>query len=254
MSPAYQSKLAFGTRRWVAVDVHQTEPLAVAEGPLEVVQRNPYLSNNQRQHRHERHTEFAEATASARKIAIQSAGLRATVDGSKGFTADGDVADPVGHGTHVASTVGGTGAASEGRYRGVAPDAGLLIGRNRAPAGRFDVPLTVEHQYSSRSAPVVRVEVEASVDGKTWPASTGPAYRAGLDRDRRPAGWRLRVTAHPGEGRRRQRGRPDDPPGLTGAVMTAGGPDLRGPDRRFRPEVIRWPAGVDHELLVAALG
>ena len=34
--------------------------------------------------------------------------------------------DMVGHGTHVASTIAGSGAASEGRNRGVAPDARLL--------------------------------------------------------------------------------------------------------------------------------
>ena len=37
--------------------------------------------------------------------------------------------DPNGHGTHVASTVAGTGAASEGSLQGVAPGADLLIGK-----------------------------------------------------------------------------------------------------------------------------
>lgn len=43
--------------------------------------------------------------------------------------AGGDDRDVVGHGTHVASTIAGTGAASNGRYRGVAPGASLLDGR-----------------------------------------------------------------------------------------------------------------------------
>jgi subtilisin family serine protease len=42
------------------------------------------------------------------------------------FTDDGDTLDHVGHGTHVASTIAGSGAASAGRYKGVAPDARLL--------------------------------------------------------------------------------------------------------------------------------
>ena len=42
------------------------------------------------------------------------------------FTGSGDLTDYVGHGTHVASTIAGTGAASDGRYRGVAPGAKLL--------------------------------------------------------------------------------------------------------------------------------
>ena len=37
--------------------------------------------------------------------------------------------DHVGHGTHVASTIAGSGAASGGRYRGVAPGVRLLIGK-----------------------------------------------------------------------------------------------------------------------------
>ncbi|NUR48374.1 MAG: S8 family serine peptidase [Hamadaea sp.] len=42
---------------------------------------------------------------------------------------DEDDRDHVGHGTHVASTIAGSGAASGGRYKGVAPDAQLLNGK-----------------------------------------------------------------------------------------------------------------------------
>ncbi|MEJ3748660.1 S8 family serine peptidase [Actinomycetes bacterium KLBMP 9797] len=40
-----------------------------------------------------------------------------------------DGRDHNGHGTHVAATIAGSGAASQGRYRGVAPDATLLAGK-----------------------------------------------------------------------------------------------------------------------------
>ena len=45
------------------------------------------------------------------------------------FTGSGDTVDQSGHGTHVASIAAGTGAASGGRYRGVAPAADLVIGK-----------------------------------------------------------------------------------------------------------------------------
>ncbi|BCJ60903.1 serine protease [Micromonospora endophytica] len=42
------------------------------------------------------------------------------------FLPDTDPIDRYGHGTHVASTIAGSGAASGGKYRGVAPDAKLV--------------------------------------------------------------------------------------------------------------------------------
>ncbi|GIF75289.1 serine protease [Asanoa siamensis] len=51
--------------------------------------------------------------------------LSGKVDAAVNFTTD-PAGDQIGHGTHVASTVAGTGAASGGRYRGIAPDARLL--------------------------------------------------------------------------------------------------------------------------------
>ncbi|HLL67581.1 MAG TPA: S8 family serine peptidase [Micromonosporaceae bacterium] len=54
----------------------------------------------------------------------------------KNFTDESDT-DEVGHGTHVSSTIAGTGAASGGRYRGVAPDATLVSGK---VCGAVDCP------------------------------------------------------------------------------------------------------------------
>ena len=45
------------------------------------------------------------------------------------FVPDEDVTDRHGHGTHVASTIAGTGAASDGKEKGVAPGARLHIGK-----------------------------------------------------------------------------------------------------------------------------
>ncbi|MFF4291913.1 S8 family serine peptidase, partial [Streptomyces sp. NPDC001633] len=70
------------------------------------------------------------------KIAVLDTGIDAThpdlkdqVIESKNFSTAADALDHFGHGTHVASIVGGTGAASSGSRKGVAPKAELLIGK-----------------------------------------------------------------------------------------------------------------------------
>ena len=55
--------------------------------------------------------------------------LAGKVAESADFTGDGDAVDRAGHGTHVASIIAGSGAASGGRYRGVAPDVRLFSGK-----------------------------------------------------------------------------------------------------------------------------
>lgn len=56
--------------------------------------------------------------------------LAGRIETSKDFTdSPSGTDDKVGHGTHVASTIAGTGAASHGKERGVAPGASLLVGK-----------------------------------------------------------------------------------------------------------------------------
>ncbi|MFF8449519.1 S8 family serine peptidase [Streptomyces leeuwenhoekii] len=55
--------------------------------------------------------------------------LAGRVAESRSFVEGEQVADRNGHGTHVASTVGGSGAASGGAERGVAPGARLAVGK-----------------------------------------------------------------------------------------------------------------------------
>ncbi|GAA0596194.1 S8 family serine peptidase [Kribbella sandramycini] len=69
------------------------------------------------------------------KVAVLDTGIDKThpdlvtqIAGGKNFTAEAD-GDRYGHGTHVASTIAGTGAASDGKYKGVAPEAQLYDGK-----------------------------------------------------------------------------------------------------------------------------
>ncbi|MFE5793089.1 S8 family serine peptidase [Streptomyces sp. NPDC056503] len=55
--------------------------------------------------------------------------LKGRITASRNFTDSADTTDRQGHGTHTISTVGGSGAASDGRKKGVAPGAELLNGK-----------------------------------------------------------------------------------------------------------------------------
>ncbi|MFF1648226.1 S8 family serine peptidase [Streptomyces sp. NPDC058240] len=70
------------------------------------------------------------------KVAVLDTGVDAThpdladrIVESRSFVPGETARDGHGHGTHVASTILGSGAASGGKYRGVAPGAGLIVGK-----------------------------------------------------------------------------------------------------------------------------
>ena len=81
------------------------------------------------------------------------------------FTGGDDPTDDVGHGTHVASTIVGSGAASDGKYRGVAPGAKLLVGKVCATTECQDSDIIAAMQWA---APRTRV-VNLSVGGDDTP-------------------------------------------------------------------------------------
>ncbi|WP_109509131.1 S8 family peptidase [Nocardioides speluncae] len=61
--------------------------------------------------------------------------LAGRISATSSFVPDQGVADGNGHGTHVAATVGGTGAGSAGARKGVAPGADLIVGKVLDNAG-----------------------------------------------------------------------------------------------------------------------
>jgi subtilisin family serine protease len=61
--------------------------------------------------------------------------LQGQVAQARSFVPNETAQDGHGHGTHVASTIAGTGAASDRRYAGVAPGADLLVGKVLGNAG-----------------------------------------------------------------------------------------------------------------------
>ncbi|MFG2767656.1 S8 family serine peptidase [Streptomyces rubiginosohelvolus] len=94
------------------------------------------------------------------KVAVLDTGIDANhrdlagrIAGAKDFSGSGNTGDHFGHGTHVASTVAGTGAASDGIRRGVAPKADLLIGK-----------VLDDYGYGSESG---------IIDGMEWAADEG---------------------------------------------------------------------------------
>ncbi|MFI2608517.1 S8 family serine peptidase [Kitasatospora sp. NPDC018619] len=69
-------------------------------------------------------------------------------------------ADPDGHGTHVASIVAGTGAASDGRFKGVAPDAQLLVGRVLDDEGNGQESWVLQGmEWAAARAPIVNMSL-----------------------------------------------------------------------------------------------
>ncbi|MFI6961501.1 S8 family peptidase [Streptomyces sp. NPDC050255] len=76
------------------------------------------------------------------KVAVLDTGIDADhpdvkdrILATRSFVPGEEVDDKNGHGTHVASTIAGSGAASDGANKGVAPAAGLLVGKVLSDGG-----------------------------------------------------------------------------------------------------------------------
>ncbi|MET7971334.1 S8 family serine peptidase [Micromonospora sp. NPDC005305] len=114
-------------------------------------------------------------------VAVLDTGIDAThpdfanrVAAARDFTGKGNVTDGNGHGTHVASTVAGSGAASGGRYKGVAFDATLAVGKvlDDTGSGSFDGILAgMQWAATESGAKVVNMSLGGGPSDGTDPVS-----------------------------------------------------------------------------------
>ncbi|MEH7333892.1 S8 family serine peptidase [Neobacillus drentensis] len=104
------------------------------------------------------------------KVAVLDTGIDAEhpdisgqLDESKSFVPGENAEDHHAHGTHVASTVLGTGAASQGKYKGVAPGARLLVGKvlNNEGFGQ-DSWIIDGMEWASHNAKIVSMSLGSS--------------------------------------------------------------------------------------------
>ncbi|RJL34513.1 S8 family peptidase [Bailinhaonella thermotolerans] len=114
------------------------------------------------------------------KVAVLDTGVDAThpdlagkVTASRSFIDGEEVTDRHGHGTHVASTVAGTGAASGGRRKGVAPGASLLVGKVLSDAGEGSWSQVIDGMEwaVASGAKVVSMSLGGGLSDGTDPAS-----------------------------------------------------------------------------------
>lgn len=100
-------------------------------------------------------------------VAVLDTGIDAThpdftgkIVASQNFTAEPSTDDLSGHGTHVASTIAGSGAESGGKYKGVAPGAKLAIGKVCESSGYCDESSVLAGmQWAAQVAPVVNMSL-----------------------------------------------------------------------------------------------
>ncbi|WP_410570114.1 S8 family serine peptidase [Amycolatopsis sp. cmx-4-61] len=82
-----------------------------------------------------------------------------------------DASDDLGHGTHVAGIIAGTGAASGGRYRGVAPDARLISGKVCVAYGCPESAVIAGMEWLAPQVRVVNMSLGGDATDGTDPVS-----------------------------------------------------------------------------------
>ncbi len=113
-------------------------------------------------------------------VAVLDTGIRADHPDLAGKTLEAvdftntqpDANDNVGHGTHVAGIIAGTGAASEGKYRGIAPDASLMVGKVCATSSCTLSAIIAGMEWAAPRARIVSMSLGGGASDGTDPLST----------------------------------------------------------------------------------
>ncbi|WP_327170551.1 S8 family serine peptidase [Streptomyces sp. NBC_01336] len=117
------------------------------------------------------------------KVAVLDTGVDAAhpdlagrITQTKVFVLGEDADDRTGHGTHTASTIAGTGAASAGRYAGMAPGAELLVGKVLGDDGSGTLSGIVDGMEWAVAQGAQVVSMSLGADGAT--SCAGPDVEA----------------------------------------------------------------------------
>ena len=162
--------------------------------------------------------------------------LAGRVTAAQDFTGGGSAADGHGHGTHVASTIAGTGAASDGLEKGVAPGADLLIGKVMDDSGSG---LTSWIIAGMEWAAAQGADIASMSLGGDSPSCDDPLAEAARRLSRESD--TLFVVAAGNAGGRETIGSP----GCVAEVLTVGAHDSEDATASFSS---RGPAGAAHSL------
>ncbi|MGW1710519.1 S8 family serine peptidase [Streptomyces sp. NPDC002206] len=150
--------------------------------------------------------------------------LTGKVVASKNFTTSSTIDDRNGHGTHVASTVAGSGASSGGRFKGVAPATELMVGKVLGDTGSGQLSWIISGmQWAvAQGADVVNMSLGSPTTDCTDPLAVAAEQLASTSDT-------LFVVAAGNSGRRAS----VDSPGCAPSVLTVGAVDNAGATASF---------------------